>query len=204
MKRFLFLSIGLIVLSVFAGRIFALQNLAISQGKPNTNVVAQIISPTLLPLTPTRAPAALPQSLAIPKLGVTAVVEQVGLDKDKNMDVPKDDMNVGWYQYGVKPGEKGNAVIAGHFDTREGTPAVFYQLEKLLPGDEIVVTDTNGGIYTFVIEEINTYKTNKFPIQKVFGKADQPYLQLITCEGVFDKAIKQYNERLVVRAKLQE
>src|SRR5687768_11412154 len=57
-----------------------------------------------------------PQRLDIPKLGITAVVEHVGLDAKKNMDVPKDHHNVAWYQHGPVPGEVGNSVVAGHLD----------------------------------------------------------------------------------------
>lgn len=48
------------------------------------------------------------------------------MDAKGNMDIPKRDENVAWYQIGYYPGSKGNAVIAGHYDTATGSPAVFY------------------------------------------------------------------------------
>jgi sortase (surface protein transpeptidase) len=59
------------------------------------------------------------------------------------LDVPKDPDNVGWYKPGTLPGAHGNAVFAGHVDDLT-SPAVFYDLHKLVNGDKIIVKDQNG------------------------------------------------------------
>src|SRR5947209_7865092 len=68
----------------------------------------------------------LPQRIVIPSLNVDSTIEQVGLDSQKRMDVPKNVFDVGWYDLGVRPGQIGSAVIDGHFDTPTGAPSVFY------------------------------------------------------------------------------
>ncbi len=52
------------------------------------------------------------------------------------MGVPDNGHDVAWFKLGARPGEEGNAVIAGHVDDQKG-PAIFYHLDKLTKGDEI-------------------------------------------------------------------
>lgn len=144
-----------------------------------------------------------PIRLSIPKLGIAAAVEYVGLNDKGAMDIPKDDANVAWYKLGVKPGEKGNAVVAGHFDTKTGAPAVFNGLSKLKTGDEIEIEDKNGRTYKFVVTRVTSYQLEKFPLQEVFGISDKTSLNLITCDGVYDKTSKLYSQRLVVYSQLK-
>ncbi len=145
----------------------------------------------------------LPVKLEIPSISITSNVEYVGLDEKKNMDVPKDAKNVGWYNLGAKPGEIGSAVMAGHLDDPKGAPAVFWDLKKLQKGDEIKVTDKNGKELVFIVTRIETYPFDKFPLQEVFADTSGKYLNLITCEGEFDKATKNYSERTVAYAQLE-
>lgn len=139
-----------------------------------------------------------PVKLSIPKIGVDAYVEHVGLDKDKNMDVPKENENVAWYELGFAPGQIGNAVIAGHFDTKTGSPAVFYNLDQLLEGDSIFVTDTRGARQEFKVTGKQKYQYDEVPIVQIFGDADGSHLNLITCEGAFNQDSQVYSHRLVI------
>lgn len=145
-----------------------------------------------------------PITFSIPKIQVNTHVESVGLDADKNMDVPKEAANVGWYNLGVKPGEKGNAVLAGHFDDPNGDPAVFYELDSLEEGDTVEVTDENNVTYVFTVTHKESYAVDEFPISTVFGASDKEMLNLITCEGTFDKSAATYSHRLVVFTELSE
>lgn len=145
-----------------------------------------------------------PMRVIIPKLGVDAQIEHVGLDKDKRMDVPKEDMNAAWYNKGPKPGELGSAVLAGHLDTKTGGPAVFYRLSELQTGDEIQVQDRSGLIQTFEVAEVRSYKDETFPVSLVFSQNDTKRLNLITCAGTFDSGAQNYSDRTVVFATLRE
>lgn len=146
---------------------------------------------------------AIPQSLRIPKIGVDTTVEQVGLDAQGRMDVPKNVDNVAWYSLGYKPGEMGNAVMAAHYDTVTGEPSVFWSINSLVPGDRIIVQDVNGNDHTFAVTQIQSYPYDAVPLQEVFGPASKPMLNLITCQGTWDSATHNYSERVVVYAQMQ-
>lgn len=145
-----------------------------------------------------------PVRIQIPEINVDAEFESVGLDAKRNMDVPKAAENVGWYNLGPKPGEVGSAVAAGHLDDPNGDPAVFWDLIKLKPGDEIKVTDKSGAERTFIVKDIQSYDTDKFPLDEVFADTSGKKLNLITCEGTFDKVAKSYSKRTVVYSELSE
>ncbi len=66
-----------------------------------------------------------PVKIKVPKIDIEADIESVALDDHGRMDVPQNVLNVAWYNLGVKPGQKGNAVFAGHYDKPDGSPAVF-------------------------------------------------------------------------------
>lgn len=143
----------------------------------------------------------IPKRLAIPRIGVDAFVESVGLDAKGNMDVPKRDENVAWYNLGFKAGAKGNTVIAGHFDTKTGAPAVFYNIKDLRIGDELVVTSETDQLYTYTVTDIQTYQASQFPLVEVFGSYNKNRLNLITCEGQYS-ASEGYSHRVVVYSEL--
>jgi sortase (surface protein transpeptidase) len=146
----------------------------------------------------------IPIRLNIPKLGVTANVEAVALDIKNNMDVPQKVEDVGWYKLGVKPGEKGNAVIDGHYDDITGAPVVFYNLASLQVGDSIETVDNNGKKLTFIVQKKANYAYNQFPLLEVFGQSNGKNLNLITCSGTWDKNNKTYADRLVIYSTLKE
>ncbi len=139
----------------------------------------------------------IPERLSIPSINVDAEVEHVGQLPDGQMDVPKNDHNVGWYQPGAKPGEMGNAVIAGHVDNKTG-PSVFFDLGNLEPGDVISVSDKNGKVYDFKVKKVESYPRNEAPLEKVFGTSSQSGLNLITCTGTFNRDAGTHEERMVV------
>lgn len=145
-----------------------------------------------------------PVRLRIPSLQIDTAVEHVGMDSQGRMDIPKKNMDVAWYQLGYKPGEKGNAVFAGHLDTATGAPAIFYHLSRLKPGETISVFDSNGSSLTFTVTKTVNYPDNAFPLQKVFGESTVPQVNIITCEGTWNAASHNYSHRTVVSAVLRE
>jgi sortase (surface protein transpeptidase) len=144
-----------------------------------------------------------PARFEIPSLSIAAKVEPVSTNEKGEMDVPKDPDDVAWYEPGFNPGAAGNAVIAGHVDSKEG-PAVFYPLRKLKAGDEVKVIDEQGKTLTFVVTGKESYPWNQAPIEQIFGSSAQPKLNLITCSGPYDRANRNYPERLVVFTELKE
>ncbi|PFG03014.1 class F sortase [Bacillus sp. es.036] len=142
-----------------------------------------------------------PDQLSIPAINVDANVEHVGQLPDGQMDVPRDDRNVGWYEPGAKPGERGNAVLAGHVDNKTG-PSVFFHLGDLEAGDLVTVTDEHGLAYDFEVHAVESYPRNNAPLEKVFGTSSKSSLNLITCTGTFDRDAGTHEERMVVYTTL--
>ena len=137
-----------------------------------------------------------PVSLIIPTINVDAEIERVGLTDEGNMEVPSNKDNGGWFAMGPRPGEKGSAVIAGHFDGENGEPGVFNQLNELRGGDKLYIEDDQGVTTTFVVRESRVYDPGY--ADEVFNQSEGSYLNLVTCDGAWDGNIKSYSKRLVV------
>jgi sortase A len=139
-----------------------------------------------------------PIRLRIPKIGVDASIESVGLTSEGTMGDPKDPAHAAWFNLGPRPGEKGNAVIDGHYGWKNNKPAVFDDINKLTPGDKLYVEDSKGIITTFVVRQVKIYKENE-DSSGIFGIGDgKPHLNLITCGGVWNTITKNYSIRIVV------
>ncbi len=167
-----------------------------------------IIIPTATAYTPpTRvpnkatSPIEAPYTLEIPKIKVSAQIEKVGKRGSWIMDLPSGPWTVSWY--GVNPGEKGNAVIAGHLNYRSG-PAVFGSLHLLTHGDSIYVKPENGKELEFRVDSVEKYYVREAPIERIFGTTASRNLNLFTCAGLFDKAKQDYDQRLFVYSSLVE
>ncbi len=140
--------------------------------------------------------------LLIPSLNVNAWVENVGVTTKGYMASPSSYKNVGWYAYGVRPGEIGVAILAGHKDNGLGFAGVFEHLDKIQVGTEISVK-TGEKTLNFEVTEIYTtdYKTSLDTI--TLSHNNTAMLALITCEGDWVKESKTYDKRIIVLAKLK-
>ncbi len=144
--------------------------------------------------------AGLPVRLKIPKLNIDAGLDYVGLTPTGELGVPKGPASAGWYVLGPRPGEKGNAVIDGHFGYKDNIPAIFDNLHALQKGDNLYVEDEKGKTVTFVVRELRTYGQNE-DASSVFIPSDtKAHLNLITCQGIWNSAQRSYSNRLVVFA----
>lgn len=153
--------------------------------------------PATPPDVPNPDPGIIPVRIEIPAIGVDAAIVPVGLLKDGQMEAPKEYDGTGWFEPGYRPGAHGNSVIAGHVDHYTG-PAVFYDLRRLRPGDELIVTGESGERRTFLVERLERYVADVAPLEAIFGPADEARLNLITCAGTYNRKTKQRDERLVV------
>ncbi len=137
-----------------------------------------------------------PSRLIIPAINVTAIVQDLGVTEDGAMDIPSNVSDVGWFQYGSRPGESGSAVIAGHLDGKNGEEGVFSKLNELKKGDTIFVEDDKGLSNTFVVRESRMF--NPGYANEVFSGSARAQLNLITCAGIWNKDKKDYSKRLIV------
>jgi sortase A len=144
-----------------------------------------------------------PVELRIDTIDVAAGFEYVGLTEDGDMDAPEDWDSVAWYEPGTVPGDRGNAAIAGHFDSPTGQ-GVFYRLNDLVDGDHVTIITDQGEELVFEVIEVERFHINDAPLEKIFGQTDERNMNLITCDGVWDSAAGTYEERLVVYTRLIE
>lgn len=139
-----------------------------------------------------------PTLLTIPVINVNAPITYVGITPGGTMDVPKNPTDVAWFNLGPSPGMVGSAVMAGHFGWKNGLPAVFDNLYKLQKGDKLYVKNENGSSLTFVVRELRTFGEGQDAATIFTSNDGKAHLNLITCQGVWNKDKKSYSERLVV------
>src|SRR6266545_3088158 len=164
-------------------------------GGPTGDGPGEVLASRPIDLERARAAPALPRSvptrIQIPAIKVDAPITPLGLDEPAL---------TGWYQSGAAPGQRGSAVILGHVDTRKDGPAVFYQLERLRPGDTIRVRRRDGRTAAFQVDSVERFPRARFPTSRVYGPLDYPGLRLVTCGGLFDYQRHQYQDNVMVFA----
>ncbi|WP_328603443.1 class F sortase [Amycolatopsis sp. NBC_00345] len=150
-------------------------------------------------------PASPPVSISIPAIGVSSVVNEVGLNPDGTVQVPQEGSQYdqpAWFRGSPAPGEVGPSVILGHIDSARNGPSVFFDLGGLKPGEQVRVVRADHTVTTFAIDAVKAYPKSGFPQQTVYGYTPQPSLRLITCGGSFDRNTRQYRDNTVVFAHL--
>lgn len=151
-----------------------------------------------------RGPAlarSVPVRLDVPSVAIHTRLVELGLNPDDSLEVPSEPMLAGWYTGSPTSGERGPSVIAGHVDSQETGPAVFYRLGQVETGARIDVTRKDGVIAQFTVTAVRAYAQSDFPTQTVYGKTSRATLRLITCGDWSDES-KQYDGNVVVFAEL--
>jgi LPXTG-site transpeptidase (sortase) family protein len=143
-----------------------------------------------------------PTHLLIPSLEIDAPIEAVGQDDNGMMAAPSRIERVAWYSPGSVPRETGNAVMAGHLDDVRGKPAVFWRLDEVEPGDEIIVHYSDKSEKHFEVITVESYDADAAPLERIFGVDFERDLNLITCDGQWNAQSKLYERRLVVYSRL--
>lgn len=125
----------------------------------------------------------------------------MGRRPDGTVEVPTLSVRnlVGWYAYGVVPGDPGPAVLLGHRDTHGLTGTLFYANE-MHAGDEIDITRGDGSTVQFVVTSVEAFAKKQFPTARVYTVADGAELRLITCGGDFDPKSESYLDNIIVFA----
>jgi sortase (surface protein transpeptidase) len=165
---------------------------------PPAQAVAAPPAPVVL-TTPTARTVPAPARVSIPAIGVDSVLTGIGVDGSGALVPPADVDQAGWFAAGPAPGEVGPAVLAGHVDDRTG-PAVFFRLEELTAGDQVVVTRGDGQPVAFTVTRVAAYPKSDFATAEVYGPTTGPELRLITCGGTFDRSRRRYQDNVVVYA----
>lgn len=146
-------------------------------------------------------PADQPRMIHLTSLSVSGPIQQVGLTKTNAIAVPTNVHFAGWYTNSVKPGYPGLSVIDGHV-SGVYSAGIFRRLTNLSKGDTFQVEYGNGERRTFAVVEGKTLPAAEaaaFLLQKRQDIVSQ--LNLITCDGVYDRRTKQYDKRYVIVAR---
>jgi len=153
-------------------------------------------TPRKPPLPPVARP---PARMQIPSVGIDARSESLAF-----LDVPRDPMDVGWFNNLSAPGEGGDAVFDGHLDWTTG-PAVFWNLAKVKVGDLILVSGSQSDQpFKYRIDSIQSVNYLSVPPDWLYSTAGQPQLTLITCDGAWNPVAHVYEERMLVHSVLDE
>jgi sortase family protein len=171
-------------------------------GSPSSTGRAPVTDPPapVVVAAPAARTVAAPVRVTIPAIGVDSTLTDIGVDAAGALVPPADFAQAGWFAAGPVPGEVGPAVLAGHVDDRSG-PAVFFRLEDLTAGDQVVVTDGDGERHTFTVTRVEAYPKTAFATAEVYGPTAGPELRLITCGGTFDRSRRSYTDNVVVFAR---
>jgi hypothetical protein len=149
-------------------------------------------------------PPAPPTHVAIPAIGVSSDLLQLGQNPDGTVEVPPlaADSKAGWYRYSPTPGELGPSVLLGHVDSAEYGAGVFFRLGALRPGDPVQVARADHTVVTFRVTRVVSYPKDDFPTLQVYGNTEDAELRLITCGGAFNRSARSYVDNIVVFASL--
>jgi LPXTG-site transpeptidase (sortase) family protein len=140
--------------------------------------------------------------LRIPRIGVDAPMQTLGLAANGQMPAPTDDSSVAWYDFSAAPGGPGNALLAGHVDWVDHA-AVFWHLRTLVPGDAISVT-SGGQTFMYVVDRVYSVPFDLADTSGIVGRrSGPPTLTIVTCAGTFNTARHLYDQRLVVVGSLR-
>lgn len=153
----------------------------------------------------TRASGSPPTTVSIPAIGVSSVIDPLGLNADGSLEVPARGPSydhAGWFTGSPPPGDSGPAVLLGHVNGRGGAPSVFSRLSELDVGDAVSVTRNDGSTTTFEIYRAEQYPKDAFPTTAVYGDTAESELRLITCAGAWDAEVHHYQDNTVVYARL--
>jgi LPXTG-site transpeptidase (sortase) family protein len=172
----------------------------------SVNVVAAPSSKKLAPkaIAAYTVPATDPKYIAIPSIGISNTpIVRLGLLKSGAIATPDNIFETGWYDGSSLPGQAGAMFIYGHVSswTADG---IFYNLKKLVAGDQITITRGDNKTYTYDVVSKQIYPSNNVNMNQVLAPVDgnMPGLNLMTCTGQVIKGTSEFNERLVVFTKL--
>jgi sortase A len=141
-------------------------------------------------MTPTIAPEALlPSRLRIPVMFLDSPVQEVKLNFGQWQVSP---MDIGHHEGSANPGEVGNMVLAGHRDINS---ALFRELDRLKPGDDVYVSNSQGEYHYIVRESLVVSPSDT----EVMDPTTDRRLTLITCTPIGIDT-----QRLIVVATLEE
>lgn len=156
-----------------------------------------------------KTPKTEPRYISIPSIGVlTARVQLVDLSETRELELPKNIHDAGWYNGGAFPGQTyGVVMISGHCRgvTSNG---IFTNLGELKIGAEIAVQRGDGKKFYYEVTENKTMpilEALKSGMEELATPKDPNVeeLGIIACAGNWVPRDKVYDQRTIVRAVIK-
>jgi sortase (surface protein transpeptidase) len=141
--------------------------------------------------------------LDIPDARISAEIVDLGIGADGVMEPPPTPDVVGWYRMSARAGQPGNSVLSGHVDWGKNT-AVFWGLRNLQPDEPILLRGSDGVQHRYVVEWNRVFARTDPATPDIVAGSRESILTLITCDGMYDRSIRDYSDRRVVRAVLSD
>lgn len=149
--------------------------------------------------------ASAPVSVQIPAIALDADLIQTGIREDGTLEVPpgEEGSPASWYDGSPTPGERGASVLLGQVNSTTDDSGVFFDLPRLVEGDEVTVTREDGSTAVFEVYRTETFPKDEFPTRAVYYPVAGAEVRLITCDKGDDPDAR-YPNNYIVFAKLVE
>ena len=145
-----------------------------------------------------------PKYISIPSISTGNLrIFGLGLLADSTIAAPGNIYDTGWYKGSAQPGQGGAMFLYGHVSSWQARGA-FYDLHKMVPGQDIIVTRGDNARFTYRVVATKTYAYDAVNMKKVLAPIDaiKPGLNLMTCAGRIIKGTNDFDKRYVVFASL--
>lgn len=144
-----------------------------------------------------------PSSLVLPS-GTVMQVRPVSTSPDRELAIPRDTNQAGWWDGSSKLGEPyGSTVMAGHVDSFEQGLGKFAELLEARPGEIFTVTAAGLSQRFQVTRAELVSKATLSAESELFDVQGDRRLVLITCGGSYDAERGGYQDNMVVIAEPQ-
>jgi LPXTG-site transpeptidase (sortase) family protein len=140
-------------------------------------------------------------TIIIPSIEVNAPIVPVHIRAFPNGEVTWDvgglHMTAGYFTGLPWFGSGSNTVLGGHSALAQGQADVFYRLDQVQIGDEVIAIE-NGNERHYIVT--NTYRANQHDLTPIYP-TEHEQLTLITCDlSSYNSSTGYYNDRFVVVA----
>ena len=137
--------------------------------------------------------------LEIPMLEIEAPI--TGVPKaEGSWDISWLGSQAGWLQGSAFPTLDGNSVLTGHVWDASNQPGIFYRIDQLQFGDQVII-HAWGNEYIYEVRE--NFSVLPGSLSAMLKHQETPWLTLVTCQG-YDEESESYLRRILVRAVLVE
>jgi len=159
----------------------------------------QTQAPSVVASQPTAQPAQL--RIVSPKASLSTTITELYISPTgENWDLTYLENFAGHLEGTAQLGKGGNYVLAGHVELKDGVPGPFINLNKLVPGDDIMIYSEAASqpyVVRYKVTEVKNVEPDDLSVIRNRGYEE---LTLITCAD-WDQKSEQYLTRVIVHAK---